>query len=236
MPESQRKPGAAAVGNLVRPDANFERTPPKGGLVVNVYTRILDRDASGHLCKGSCSVSGGDQSARDHFWLTEAEWKTLLPAHPKSGDQFALPAAIEERIARFHLIDNTRGEPPMWQRREIRSRQLTLTVTEVSASEVHLKLEGAVLLSSHALPELAQRGFDGQMLGFITYDLGARKITRFSVVALGEHWGGGPFTGNARPGRTLLGHAFELVQGDAAADRIPPQAARQLVEYLGTGK
>jgi hypothetical protein len=236
LPAARRKPGAATVGNLEHIDKTYERTPPKGGLIVKVYTRILDRDASGQLCKGTCSVSGGDQSARDHLWLTEAEWQSLVPANPKPGDRFALPRAIEERIARFHLIDNTRGEPPMWERREIRSQQLMLTVTDVAASEVRLKLEGAVLLASHALPELAQRGFDGRMLGYITYNTGAKKITRFSLVALGDHWGRGQFTGNARPGHTLLGHAFELAQGDAAEDRIPPQAARQLNDYLSTAR
>jgi hypothetical protein len=236
LPAAERQPGAVTVNNLTRIDPAFERTPPQRGLVLKVYTRILDRDASGQFCKGTCSVSGGDQSARDHLWLTEAEWKTLVPANPKPGDQFPLPPAIGERIARFHLIDNTRGEPPMWQREEIRSRQLPLTVTDVTANEVHLKLEGPVLLATSAVPELARRGFDGRMLGNITYDTAARKITRFSLVALGEHWGRGQFTGNARPGRTLLGHAFELVESDVAADRIPPQAARMINEYLGTGR
>jgi hypothetical protein len=236
LPAAQRKPGATTVGELTRIDTNFERTPPRGGLIVNVYTRILDRDASGQLCKGTCSVRGGDQSARDHLWLTEAEWNSLVPANPKPGDQFPLPAAIEERIARFHLIDNTRGEPPMWQRREIRSRRLNLTVTEVAAGAVHLKLEGAVLLSTQAIPEQAQRGFDGQMLGYIIIDTSAKKITQFSLVALGEHWGRGQFTGKARPGRSLLGHVFELAQADASTDRIPPQAARDIGAYFGTGR
>jgi hypothetical protein len=236
LPAAERKPGAVTVGELKRVDPTYERMPPKGGLIVKVFTRILDHDASGQLCKGTCSVSGSDQSARDHLWLTEAEWKSLVPPSPKPGDQFALPATIGERIARFHLIDNTRGEPPMWQREDIRSRQLSLTVTDVTAKEVRLKLEGPVLLATNAVPELARRGFDGRMLGYITYDMSDRKITRFSLVALGEHWGRGPFTRNARPGRTLLGHAFELVEGDVPADRIPPQAARQINEYLGTGR
>ena len=39
-----------------------------------------------------------------------------------------------------------------------------------------------------------------------------------------------------RPGRAPLGHVFELVRGNAPEDRIPPQAARQLDGYLGTGR
>src|SRR5262249_53132274 len=82
LPEEQRKPGAVTVGNVARLDPRYERTPPKGGLIVQVYTRILDRDESGQYCKGTCNVRGGDQAARDHLWLTAAECNSLVPADP----------------------------------------------------------------------------------------------------------------------------------------------------------
>jgi hypothetical protein len=236
LPEAQRKPGTVTVGDVARVDQRYARTPPTGGLIVQVYTRILERDASGKYGKGTSNVRGGDQAARDHLWLTEAEWKGLIPANPKPAEQFPLPVAIGERIARFHLINNTRGEPPMWRREDLRSRRLTLTVIDVTAGAVHLKLEGTVLLASQANPEQAERGYEGRLLGYVTYDRDARAITRFSVVSVGEHWGRGRFTRNARPGRAPLGHAFELVRGDAPEDRIPPQAARQIDGYLGTGR
>jgi hypothetical protein len=236
LPAEVRKPGALTVGDVARVDRRYARVPPKGGLVVKVYTRILDRDTSGQYCKGTCKVRGGDQAARDHLWLTETEWKSLVPADPKPGDQFALPDAVGERIARFHLIDNTRGEPPMWQRQEVRSRRMTLTVTDLTAGEVRLRLDGAVLLASQADPDKASRGFEGRLLGYVAYDRAAKAITRFSVVSVGDHWGRGAFTRNARPGRAPLGHVFELVRGNAPEDRIPPQAARQIDAYLGTGR
>src|SRR5262249_37071041 len=122
LPAQQRKPGALTVDDVGQVDTRYERTPPKRGLILQVYTRILDPPSQDQYCKGTCSVRGGDQAARDHVWLTEAEWKSLVPANPKPGESFALPDAIGERIARFHLIDNTRGEPPMWRRQDIRSR------------------------------------------------------------------------------------------------------------------
>ena len=106
----------------------------------------------------------------------------------------------------------------------------------ISAGAVRLKLEGTVLLASQADPEKAERGLDGRLLGYIAYDRDARAITQFSLVSVGNHWGRGPFTRNARPGRTPLGHAFELVRGTAPEDRIPPQAARQIDGYLNTGR
>src|SRR5213083_1916481 len=41
LPAERRRPGAMQVGKPDRVDANYHREPPKGGLVVNVHTRIL---------------------------------------------------------------------------------------------------------------------------------------------------------------------------------------------------
>ena len=53
------------------------------------------------------------------------------------------------------------------------------------------------------------------------------------LVALGEHWGEGTFTGGARPGRSPLGVAFELADDHSASNVIPPQGARELDGYFG---
>ena len=140
LPDERRKPGAIQVADLDKTDPRYSRTPPAGGLIVNVYTRILDR-TKGEFCKGTCKTLGGDKAARDHLWLTEAEWKSMLPANPKKGDKSELSATVAERILRFHLTDNTRGEPPMWRKDEIRSHELTLTVDEVTAARVVLRLD-----------------------------------------------------------------------------------------------
>ncbi|HJT78482.1 MAG TPA: hypothetical protein VJ739_14860, partial [Gemmataceae bacterium] len=39
LPEAQRRPGAVQVGDAGKVDAHYSRTPPPGGLIVNVYTR-----------------------------------------------------------------------------------------------------------------------------------------------------------------------------------------------------
>jgi hypothetical protein len=232
LPAERRKPGAAKVEDAGKVDERFARTPPPGGLIVNVSTRILDRK-DGELCKGTCRTPGGDQAARDHLWLTEAEWKSLIPAEPRKDQLVPVPPRIAERILRFHLTDNTRGEPPMWRPEDIRAQLLALRVEEVTAAKVRLRLEGHALLATHADVEKANRGFDVRLLGYIGYDRAKKAIDRFDVVAVGEHWGEGPFTRNARPGRTPLGVAFELARGDSAADRVPPQAAREINAYFG---
>src|SRR5947209_5194824 len=69
LPAEERKPGAVRVDDRGEPDPRYSRKPPPRGLILNVYTRILDRDGKGRLCKGATEVAGGDRAARDHLWL-----------------------------------------------------------------------------------------------------------------------------------------------------------------------
>jgi hypothetical protein len=231
LPEAQRKPGAVKVAGAGKADPGYDRSPPAGALIVNVSTRILDRTPEGEFAVGTCTVPGGDRAARDHLWLTEAEWKALIPASPRKGAAAEVPAAVAYRLARFHLLDNTRGEPPAWKRQEVRSLKLKLTVAEVSDTAVTLRLEGSALLATAADPTKANRGYDARLLGWIRYNRGKKAIDRFDLVAVGDHWGESALTRRARPGRTPLGVAFELSRGDPA-DRVPPQGARWLPGYL----
>ncbi len=233
LPADRRRPGAVQVGDPGAVDAHYSRTPPPGALVVNVYTRILDRTAGGELCQGTCRVAGGDLPARDHLWVTAADCRALLPAEPHPGERFALPRALAERILRFHLIDNTRGEPPMWTREQVRSHDLTLTVEEANAEGVALRLDGMALLATDADPARAARGYDVRLVGRLHYNATRQTWDRFDIAAVGDHWGEGTFTGNARPGRKPLGVLFELAKGDAPADKVPPQGAREWDAYIG---
>jgi hypothetical protein len=196
-----------------------------------VYTRILDKEDQGY-CHGKCGFPGGDRAARDHLWLTAEDWRGLVPKEAKKGDSFATPDRIALRLARFHLIDNTRGEPPNWERKEVRSHKLIATVETIDKGGMTLRLEGAVLLATDADPAKAERGFDVALRGVIHIDAASQRIDRFDLVAIGEHWGSGPFTRGARPGRSPLGIAFELSTGKEATDLVPPQAARSYREYI----
>jgi hypothetical protein len=236
LPEASRKPGAVKVDDPATLDNRFARTPPHGGLIVNVYTRILDVAKSnpfekGELCRGKCSTPGGEAAARDHLWLTEAEWKGLIPTEAKRGQKVAMTPAVAERILRFHLTDNTRGEPPMWTRDQIRKHEMTLTVEEVTP--LRMRLDGWALLATRPDAENAERGFDVRLLGYIGYDRAKQAIDRFDVLAVGDHWGIGQNTRRSRPGRMPLGVAFELANHKSTGDLVPPQAARQVNAYFG---
>jgi hypothetical protein len=232
LPARERMPDAVQVAERVNVDEQYRRTLPAGGAAVNVYTRILDKTGAGDLCVGSCKFTGGDKPAHDHLWLLPEDLRALLPKDARSGATFEVPQRLALRIARFHLVDNTRGEPPFWGRAQVQSGKLTATVEKVDGDNVELKLEGRYLLATK-LEGRGDRGFDVHLLGYVRGNRAAQKLERFDVVALGDHWGEGPFTRGARPGRTPLGVVFELSDGTSPADRVPPQAAREWTKYEG---
>jgi hypothetical protein len=231
LPDAERRPGAVRVPDLARVDGRYARTPPEGGLILDVFTRILDRDGK-KLVRGTCRVAGGEQAARDHLWLTRADCRDLIPARPREGDRFPMPPAVADRLVRYHLVDNTRGEPPSWEKAHVHRADLTWTVESVTDEVLRLRLEGRVLLANAADPARARRGFDAALAGSLRYDRVKKAIYRLEILAVGDHWGRGQFTGGERPGRQPLGIAVELTEGRGGADLVPPQGARDWDEYL----
>ena len=54
----------------------------------------------------------------------------------------------------------------------------------------------------------------------------ASNQLELKLVAVGNHWGHGPYTRGARPGKTPLAVVFTLADREKTEDQIPPQAAR----------
>lgn len=230
LPAERRARGAVKVPDAGKVDPRYVPVLPKDALIVNVYGRILDREDD-FFCHGSSRFPGGQRASHDRLWIRADEWQALLPKDAKPGQEIAIPAKLLYRLVRFHLIDNTRGEPPMWARRDVRTADVKLVVAAVEKSEVRLKLTGAIVLATDADVKLAKRGYDAALAGDLRYDPVKQKITRFHIAAVGAHWGEGTYTGGARPGRTPFGVAFELADPNRPADRVPPQAIREVGGY-----
>ena len=216
------------LGDVVR-EARYERRPPAGGAVVKVYTRVLERGADGALRAVSEPERKEDdfrhrglEAAVDHLWLTAEDLKALVPAADAPvGVAMAVPRAIGQRVARYHLVDGTRGEPPHWSREEVKRAEFSV----IPEGPGRAKLKGRVWMETVD----GKRGFEGEMEGEMGY--GGGRLERFEAVVIGEHWGESPLTAGARPGRSPLGFAFRLSEGKLPADVIPPQAARWLDGY-----
>lgn len=232
LPENERRPGAVRVEASAKLDERYLRRPPKGTTIVDVFTRILERDGKDGYRHGTCEFVGGDRAAHDRLWILPDEIRGLAAGDLKVGAVLPIPERLLYRIARFHLVDDTRGEPPHWERREVHRAELRATVTKATRDSVELTLEGNFLLAAGADPKTSKRGYEASLLGYVAIDRRKNVPTRFDLVVLGEHWGEGPFTRQARPGRSPLGIAFSLSPGDTPSDAVPPQAARSLPVYL----
>ena len=181
-------------------DARYNVSPPKGGLVVRVRAKVLggyEPTTDRWLAIFQSALS------RDNLWISAAEHQALV--------QGQIPVSLQKRIARFHLVDNTRGEPPMWREKEI--RQLKMTVRGN-------RIEGQVLLRTDS----GERGYQAELFGELEVKSG--KVVRLDLLARGDFWGDGPYTRNAPKGRFPLAVSFTLADGTDVADRIPPQGAR----------
>lgn len=232
LPEAQRKAGAVKVPDHGKKDPRYTRTPPADGLIVRVNTRILD-EKKGDYCPGVCQTTGGSMSARDFLWLRKEEVKSLAPPKAEAGESYPLPEKVARRIARFHLNDNTRGEPPMWTAADVRTNEWTLTVTKVTDAGVELRLDGSVALSTKADPADADRGYTAKARGHLRWVPAKGTFDKFDVAVVGDHWGEGTYTKGARTGKSLLGFAFTLADPTKPGDTIPPQAIREEGAYWG---
>jgi hypothetical protein len=189
---SSIKPGAS--------DPQFARTPPQGGLVVRVTAKVL-----GGYEETDDEWQKIFQSAlsRDNLWIRKDEHQALVRGE--------LLDSLKRRIARFHLIDNTRGEPQMWDDADIRKLDLRLDGG---------KLTGTVQLESKS----GDHGYHAELLGFVGSDKG--RVVRLDMVAKGLYWGDSLFTRGAPKGKFPLAVAFSLASGDLEADRVPPQGSK----------
>lgn len=228
LPEAKRKPKIEDAG---KPDESYSRSPPEGGIILKSYTRILDFK-DGAYSKGTTKSTGGEKAARDHVWITKDEVKALVPAKAEVGFRYPMPAKVADRLARWHLIDNTRGEPQLWKPDDVRAKRMSLVVTAATAEVVEIRLEGEVQLRTDADPAKAERGYEMRLLGSLRYQVGKGAFDRFDITAVGTHWGEHFDTSPARPGRSVLGQSFELA-GEKASDRVPPQGIRDRDGYYG---
>ncbi len=182
------------------------RVPPQGGLILDVSTKVLGgyREAKDEWEKMFQTAMG-----LDHLWVRRDEAADLARG--------SLPESLLRRIARFNLIDNTRGEPPMWDAGEVRALEVKLQEGRIT---------GKVSLRSDA----GDRGADLDLLGFLEAKDG--RVLRLDLVAKGlfrERPGSG--SAAAPEGKYPVGIAFRLIDGEDEAHRVPPQGRRDW-DYL----
>ena len=182
-------------------------TAPEGGLVVRVNTKI----PGGYDTPANESQRLFQEGiGRDNFRIRQDEHKALAEGR--------IEESLLRRLARFHCVDNTRGEPPMWEPDEVQSLSQQRKDSHVEG-RVHLKTADGT------------REFEADLFGFVEALDGT--VTRFDLVVKGLFRGEGQYTRGAPKGDFPLGIRFTLADGSDIADSVPPQGSRGWVEnYL----
>jgi hypothetical protein len=260
LPEAERKPGAVAVRDLDLAEVVVP-SPPAGGLILRVHGRFLARDGRGglrHVTQADFPRSRGDlgfllEPNTEYLWLTAREWQALVPAAPIKGQKLPVSPALSERLARFHLSPRRAltSEGGIVPKSAIKTAVLSVIVEEVSDDRIRLGLEGFIHWGSDYDAAKATTpngplpfGYAAPVHGILEYDRARKAFVRFDVVAPGDGWGRwGDANGNSltveRAGRTPIGFAFELAQGDSPTNRLPPagHGGRALrANYFGAAK
>jgi hypothetical protein len=241
LPESKRKPAALPV------DKESSRgSAPDGCLVSRVYMRAFGRDREGFLTKLPEAVRDFSGPQRDFLWLTETEWKSLVPKDPKVGQRISGPEPIADRIARFYLNDRTRGiMGDFWSPEDLREHWVDLIVDAVNENSIELRLDGVVRLSDNADAAKAERRADYGLDGRLTYSRRTETFDRFDILAIGEYYDVRPITKMdshkhyfAGTDRVMLGMAFELARPGSLGYGTRPLAIyngdrSRLTDYFG---
>ena len=242
LPQEQRTPPLEDPV-LATPPKRLVPQPPPGGLIVRGYCTFLRRDAKGtnyHSTEYYYRENPDRWAAEtqsDLLWLTESEWKSLIPPNPKAGDRNDVARAIQKRFYSTIAIDYMDGSVNALP---VRDANMTLTVQHADDKTVLLRLDGYARLGKELDDDLRSqpnnRGSEIRMLGYVDCDRSKHAITRFDVVGVGQAWGNKmnylkrEIRLNQYP--WMYGIACELVTGNSPQDRIPPY---NLLHYNSTG-
>jgi hypothetical protein len=156
---------------------------------------------------------------RDHLWVYAEEAQAILAEAEAGKTEFPLPKTLTARLARFHLLDNVRGEPDMWRPDQIKRAEFIVQPLGKTATQRTFRLAGNYAM---ALPD-NQRGLEGKLSGEFTLDTRSGKIVRFRAYGEAQAWGRATYTPDPPPGRFPL--KFAIVETkDAVSKIVAPQA------------
>jgi len=220
---------ARVGGTTLRVDPRFLRRPPEGGMVLRVFARdVLPREHDERPVDWRTHAVN-----HDHAWFRAEELPAFLPQPAVPGATATLPEALARRLVRFHLIDNVRGETPMWRAEDVQQAEVRTTIAGADGDRLRVRLEGRFRCASAGSWAIrpfgehqprTERGFEGRILGQMTWDRTAARPIAFEAIACGNRWGGSEHNCRYEDlDPAPMGVLFELADGTAPGDAIPPQ-------------
>lgn len=157
---------------------------------------------------------------RDHLWIYADEVKALMAA--PAGDH-PFPPTLTARLARFHLIDNVRGEPDLWREDEVRKASFSFHRVGGSGPDARFAFSGSYAQRN----ESGDRGLEGTLHGEFRISVADGRITRFRAYGEAQAWGSSiesKCTLLAPKGKYSV--VFAMVDAtDTVSQWVPPQGA-----------
>lgn len=221
--KAERQFAAAPPARLDLPDEmpSVQPSPPAGATVAQVFSRIEPLPA------GVNKLNAG--VGRDYLWI--------LPEEVRALERGVFPPTLAARLTRFHLWDNVRGEPDLWERDQVREAKFTATPHR-AGDNVRVVIDGSFDIEAPAglrgyrSRELPPSGYEGTLRGEIEIDEKTQRVTRLELYADGEAWGESTFTPHAPPDRFPLKIAFVLAEDRLSREISPRGVIYGFDEYL----
>lgn len=205
------RPPKPVIVTAAEKNTPFAIQPAPTTQVLQTFARIPN------VPKGCSYLNEG--VGRDFVWLYANEAALLAARAQKSrGMTFALPETFARRLARFHLLDNVRGTPDLWEAKDIRQLRIQARTVAQTNGLLTVKFSGPFAMQNGS----GRRGYAGNLEGYLTIDAHTNRVARCRAFADGKAWGVGTFTPNAPPGKFRLTIALVDTQ-DSAARIVPPE-------------
>ncbi len=199
---------------------NVPPIDPSKDVLIKVQSRALT-EKDGKLERWNSNGKAGGKPAVGHLWIKQAEWQSIVQNFKtmEVGETTPLTKRLIHRIAKFHLIDNTRGEGPAWESKDLKHAKVTLTRVKNGFA-----IRGMFLLTN----QKKSLSHSTELSGEITINQSTARPVSWTMIAYGKHRGEGKYTRNARPGAQPLGFTFEFLPASKIRpiDLVPPQHMR----------
>ncbi len=232
MPKEQRTPPLDDPAKATAPKRPVP-SPPENGLIVRGYCTYMKLDDQQRPVRSGLYYYKENpdrwmaETQSDLLWLTEQEWKSLIPMDAKPGQQIEVAPAIQKRFYCTIGIDYMEGSVNSLAARQT---TMTLTVQEFDDKTITLRMDGYAHLGKEQDETVRKkphsRGSEVRVLGTVHYDRQKQAITRFDVAGVGKAWAN-KMDYTDREIRLesypwMYGIAWELVTERAPAYLIPP--------------